>query len=150
MHFEPGFLDHLTQSLSLAASTMKIWRTLTTLASVAAAVTRERVTWDSSGTQIVGYHYAPVCAQDQSLPLFPPSLPAIVLAHGLGGIQAAKLQPIAEKFASEGYHAITVSFMEHVAAKQCVETDGSLRRVLLSSITATGATATESRATLQI
>ncbi|MEH3055151.1 MAG: alpha/beta fold hydrolase [Patulibacter minatonensis] len=68
----------------------------------AADVVRERVTFDSSGTQIVGYHYAPAGSS--------PAAPLVVIAHGLGGLQSSRLQPFAERFASAGYHALTFDY----------------------------------------
>lgn len=104
--------------MNLTTSTMLVLRALVVLVSVVAVTTaRELVKWDSSGTQIVGYHHAPKCYHDHIPPAFRPPLPAIVLAHGLGGTQAAKLQPIAERFATEGYHAITVSPWRKQSAK---------------------------------
>lgn len=67
-----------------------------------AEVTRDRVTFSSSGTQIVGYHYAP---DDAAGPA-----PLVVIAHGLGGLQTSRLQPFAEQFADAGYHALTFDY----------------------------------------
>ncbi len=71
-------------------------------ASPAAAIERQRVTFPSSGTQIVGYHYSP----DQTTR----KTPLVVIAHGLGGLQTSRLQPFAERFAAAGYHALTFDY----------------------------------------
>jgi len=63
---------------------------------------RQRVTFTSSGTQVVGYHYAPTAQYGP--------VPAVVIAHGLGGLQSSRLKPYAERFAAAGYHAMTFDY----------------------------------------
>ncbi|KJY00103.1 alpha/beta hydrolase like protein [Zymoseptoria brevis] len=81
---------------------MKFFQILTTAVLAACAEARERVTFESSSTQLVGYHYAPVFQRGP--------VPAIVIAHGLGGLQSSRLQPYAERFAAAGYHAMTFDY----------------------------------------
>lgn len=78
---------------------MKLLHLLTTATLTLFVSARDRVTFTSNGTQIVGYHYAP-----SSQPK--PAVPGIVIAHGLGGLQSSRLQPYAERFAAAGYHAL--------------------------------------------
>jgi pimeloyl-ACP methyl ester carboxylesterase len=65
-------------------------------------VTPTQVTFKSSGTQIVGYHYAPA---NQS-----GNVPVVLVAHGLGGIQTSRIMPFAARFAAAGYHALTFDY----------------------------------------
>lgn len=62
----------------------------------------ERVTFPSSGTEIVGYHYSPTTQTG--------NVPAVIVAHGLGGLQTSRIMPFAERFAQAGYHAMTFDY----------------------------------------
>jgi pimeloyl-ACP methyl ester carboxylesterase len=78
-------------------------KTLSALAlAISAAVAQQRITFTSSGTKIVGYHWSP---SDVSTPA-----PVVIIAHGLGGLQTSRLQPYAERFSAAGYHAITFDY----------------------------------------
>jgi pimeloyl-ACP methyl ester carboxylesterase len=78
-------------------------KTLSALAlAISAAVAQERFTLKSSGTQIVGYHWAPSDTTTLN--------PIVIIAHGLGGLQTSRLQPYAERFSAAGYHAVTFDY----------------------------------------
>lgn len=51
-------------------------------------------------------------------------MPAVVIAHGLGGLQSSRLQPYAERFANAGYHAITFDY------RYWGESDGQPRNIV--------------------
>lgn len=73
-------------SVPFALTIMGVFSVLSigALAALAAAA-RERVTFQSFGTEIVGYHDTPTT---QSGPVL-----AVIIAHGLGGLQTSRLQP---------------------------------------------------------
>jgi len=52
------------------------------------------------------------------------AVPAVVIAHGLGGLQSSRLQPYAERFANAGYHAITFDY------RYWGESDGQPRNIV--------------------
>lgn len=81
---------------------MQIVQLLAATALAFPAEARQRVTFESSGTQIVGYHYPPVAPKGPA--------PAVIIAHGLGGLQSSRLQPYAERFAAAGYNALTFDY----------------------------------------
>ena len=66
-------------------------------------ITPTKVTFLSSNTPIVGYHYAP-----STTPSSP--APVVIIAHGLGGLQTSRIQPFAAHFATLGYHALTFDY----------------------------------------
>ncbi|MDO9353734.1 MAG: alpha/beta fold hydrolase [Solirubrobacteraceae bacterium] len=85
-------------------------------ATAAEAASPERITFASSGTTIVGYHWSPENTTTRA--------PVVVMAHGLGGLQTSRLQPFAERFAAAGYHAITFDY------RNWGQSDGTPRNLL--------------------
>ncbi|PIB00849.1 hypothetical protein CB0940_01946 [Cercospora beticola] len=84
---------------------MQLFQLLTTATLALSALAQQRVTFPSANTQIVGYHYKPSRQNNNARPA-----PAVIIAHGLGGLQSSRLQPYAERFSQAGYHALTFDY----------------------------------------
>jgi pimeloyl-ACP methyl ester carboxylesterase len=67
------------------------------------AVTREDVWFSSKGTRCAAWFYRPAASTD-------PSLPLVVMAHGLGGTRHMRLDAYARRFAEAGIAALVFDY----------------------------------------
>ena len=68
---------------------------------------RKEVSFISGGEQIAAWDYAPAGTEG--------TVPAVVLAHGLGGVREAGLSPYAERFAAAGFRVLVFDY-RHLGA----------------------------------
>jgi alpha-beta hydrolase superfamily lysophospholipase len=71
-------------------------------------VERKEVSFISGGEQIAAWEYASAGTEG--------TVPAVVLAHGLGGVREAGLPPFAERFAAAGFRVLVFDYRHYGAS----------------------------------